>query len=56
MLVVVSPAKRLDWAERPMKASTPEFLGDANRLAGHARALTHLFIDIQRMSKRRGTE
>ena len=40
MLVVVSPAKRLDWAERSMKASTPEFLGDANRLAGHARALT----------------
>ena len=40
MLVVVSPAKRLDWAEHSMPASTPEFLGDANRLAGHARALT----------------
>ena len=40
MLVVVSPAKRLDWAERPVTTSAPDFLDDANRLAGHARQLS----------------
>ncbi|MDA8584905.1 peroxide stress protein YaaA [Rhodobacteraceae bacterium] len=40
MLVVVSPAKRLDWDERPFEMTTPDFLDDANRLAGHARQLT----------------
>lgn len=40
MLVVISPAKRLDWDEAPAAETTPDFLPEANRLAGHARALT----------------
>lgn len=40
MLVVVSPAKRLDWESRPFKTTTPDFSDEANRLAGHARQLT----------------
>ena len=40
MLVVVSPAKRLDWAERNISMSSPEFQGEASRLAGHARQLS----------------
>lgn len=40
MLVVISPAKRLDWAEREVAATTPEFLDDAVRLAKTARNLT----------------
>lgn len=40
MLVVVSPAKRLDWAERDVPMSEPIFRADANRLVGHARQLT----------------
>ncbi|MFT5613266.1 MAG: cytoplasmic iron level regulating protein YaaA (DUF328/UPF0246 family) [Granulosicoccus sp.] len=40
MLVVISPAKRLDWAERSVVASTPDFLEDAARLAKTARNLT----------------
>jgi cytoplasmic iron level regulating protein YaaA (DUF328/UPF0246 family) len=40
MLVVVSPAKRLDWESRPFETSTPGFLDEANRLAGHARQLS----------------
>lgn len=40
MLVVVSPAKRLDWAERPYEMTEPEFQEEAARLAGHARQLT----------------
>ena len=40
MLVVVSPAKRLDWSENPNQTTTPDFLKEANTLASHARALT----------------
>lgn len=40
MLVVVSPAKRLDWAELDVAMTEPAFQQDANRLAGHARQLT----------------
>ena len=39
MLIVVSPAKRLDWSERDMTMSEPVFRDQANRLAGHARQL-----------------
>ncbi len=61
MLVVVSPAKRLDWEPRAIETSTPEFLGEANRLAGHARALTlgklksmmHLSDDLARLNRDR---
>jgi len=40
MLIVISPAKRLDWAERKVALTTPEFLDEANRLAKTMRNLT----------------
>lgn len=40
MLAVISPAKRLDWTERDVVATTPDFLEDAARLAKTARNLT----------------
>ncbi|MEM6308527.1 MAG: peroxide stress protein YaaA [Pseudomonadota bacterium] len=40
MLVVISPAKRLDWAERNVEMSLPDFPEDAARLARTARNLT----------------
>lgn len=40
MLVVVSPAKRLDWSERPFETTDPQFGKEASRLAAHARQLT----------------
>ncbi|TMV06887.1 peroxide stress protein YaaA [Ruegeria sediminis] len=40
MLVVISPAKRLDWAERSTGTTEPAFQDDAVRLAKTARDLT----------------
>ena len=40
MLVVISPAKRLDWAERDIAMTQPDFQADAARLAKTARNLT----------------
>lgn len=40
MLVVISPAKRLDWAERDIATTTPQFLKEAASLARTARNLT----------------
>lgn len=40
MLVVISPAKRLDWTERDIAATPPDFQEDAVRLARTARNLT----------------
>ncbi|MFD2739627.1 peroxide stress protein YaaA [Sulfitobacter aestuarii] len=40
MLVVISPAKRLDWTERALETTTPDFQEDAIRLARSARNLT----------------
>ncbi len=40
MLIVISPAKRLDWAERDVEATAPAFQQDAVRLARTARNLT----------------
>lgn len=40
MLTVISPAKRLDWAERDVAMTTPEFHGDAVTLARAAKRLT----------------
>jgi len=40
MLVVISPAKRLDWAERSTQMTEPAFQVDAVRLAKTARNLT----------------
>ncbi|AVO38951.1 peroxide stress protein YaaA [Pukyongiella litopenaei] len=40
MLVVISPAKRLDWSEREGATTAPDFAADAVRLARTARNLT----------------
>ncbi|MDU9006158.1 peroxide stress protein YaaA [Sedimentitalea todarodis] len=40
MLIVISPAKRLDWAERDIGATAPAFQEDAVRLVRTARNLT----------------
>lgn len=40
MLVVISPAKRLDWAERNVEVTQPDFQDDAIRLSKTARNLT----------------
>ncbi|WP_375257003.1 peroxide stress protein YaaA [Citreimonas sp.] len=40
MLVVISPAKRLDWTERPVETTEPAFAEDAARLVKTARNLT----------------
>ena len=40
MLVVVSPAKRLDWSEQPFATTEPQFTAEASRLAGHMRQLS----------------
>ena len=40
MLVVISPAKRLDWAERNVEVTQPDFQNDAIRLSKTARNLT----------------
>ena len=49
MLVVISPAKRLDWAERDVATSRPEFAADAARLAASARNLT--LEELQKLMK-----
>lgn len=61
MLVVISPAKRLDWAERNMAATAPDFQDDAIRLAKTARNLTlgnlkslmHLSDDLAKLNRDR---
>lgn len=61
MLVVISPAKRLDWTERNVERSEPAFLADANRLARTARnlplrdlkALMNLSPDLARLNRDR---
>ncbi|WP_424985066.1 peroxide stress protein YaaA [Microbulbifer sp. S227A] len=47
MLIVISPAKRLDWAERNIDATAPAFQDDAIRLARTARNLT--LGDLQKL-------
>ena len=47
MLVVISPAKRLDWAERQVPVTEPDFAADAVRLAKTARNLT--LGDLQKL-------
>ncbi len=39
MLIVISPAKRLDWTERNVATTAPDFEEDAQRLAKSARNL-----------------
>lgn len=40
MLVVISPAKKLDWAARDVEVSRPDFLDDAAQLVKAARVLS----------------
>ena len=40
MLVVISPAKKLDWQNRDIEMTEPDFAGDAAELAEVARGLT----------------
>ncbi|GAA6193270.1 peroxide stress protein YaaA [Phaeobacter sp. NW0010-22] len=47
MLVVISPAKRLDWAERDVLATEPDYQEDAIRLVKTARNLT--LGDLQKL-------
>jgi uncharacterized protein len=47
MLVVISPAKRLDWAERDVVATEPDYQDDAIRLVKTARNLT--LADLQKL-------
>lgn len=47
MLVVISPAKKLDWSEREVRATTPDFQEDAVRLVKTARNLT--LSDIKKL-------
>ena len=61
MLVVISPAKRLDWDGAAMPESEPRFLKEAGTLAGHARqlplkglkALMSLSDDLARLNRDR---
>ena len=61
MLVVISPAKRLDWNERDVQTTLPAFQQDAIRLAKSARNLTlgklkdlmHLSDDLARLNRDR---
>ncbi len=47
MLIVISPAKRLDWDDARPASTEPKFLEDANRLAGLARQLAP--ADLKRL-------
>ncbi|SFD65615.1 peroxide stress protein YaaA [Roseivivax sediminis] len=61
MLIVISPAKRLDWTERAVETTAPAFEADALRLAKTARnlplrdlkALMDLSNDLARLNRDR---
>jgi cytoplasmic iron level regulating protein YaaA (DUF328/UPF0246 family) len=61
MLVVISPAKKLDWAERDVAATAPDFQDDAISLArtarnlslGDLKGLMHLSDDLGRLNRDR---
>lgn len=61
MLVVISPAKRLDWTERDVAVTEPALLADANRLSrtmrnltlGDLRGLMDLSPDLARLNRDR---
>ncbi len=61
MLVVISPAKRLDWAERPENMSQPVFQDEADALARVAKRqsiaelkrLMHLSDELGKLNKAR---
>jgi cytoplasmic iron level regulating protein YaaA (DUF328/UPF0246 family) len=49
MLVVISPAKKLDWTERTIQTTQPDFLSEAAELAQTARGLS--VAEIQKLMK-----
>ncbi|MGY6635423.1 MAG: peroxide stress protein YaaA [Alkalilacustris sp.] len=49
MIVVISPAKRLDWSERTVAPTAPQFAPEAAELAEQARALSA--ADLARLMK-----
>jgi cytoplasmic iron level regulating protein YaaA (DUF328/UPF0246 family) len=61
MLVVISPAKKLDWATRDVAATAPDFQDDAISLArtarnlslGELKGLMHLSDDLGRLNQDR---
>lgn len=61
MLVVISPAKKLDWDARDVEVTQPDFQEDAVRLAttarnltlGKLKALMHLSDDLARLNRDR---
>ncbi|MCV3270111.1 peroxide stress protein YaaA [Roseobacter sinensis] len=61
MLVVISPAKRLDWAERDVETTAPAFQEDAVRLVktarnlslGNLKGLMDLSDDLARLNRDR---
>ncbi|WP_299921745.1 peroxide stress protein YaaA [uncultured Pelagimonas sp.] len=61
MLVVISPAKRLDWTERQVDMTEPVMTADANRLAktmrnqtlGDLKGLMDLSDDLARLNRDR---
>jgi uncharacterized protein len=61
MLIVISPAKRLDWSPRDVAMSEPIFQADANRLATTAKqlsgkklqALMDISPDLARLNRER---
>jgi len=61
MLVVISPAKRLDWDARDVGTTEPDFQQDAIKLArtarnltlGNLKALMHLSDDLARLNRDR---
>jgi cytoplasmic iron level regulating protein YaaA (DUF328/UPF0246 family) len=61
MLVVISPAKRLDWSDRDVTMTEPVFQDDANSLAktarnltlGNLKALMDLSDDLARLNRDR---
>ncbi|WP_293450182.1 peroxide stress protein YaaA [Planktotalea sp.] len=61
MLVVISPAKRLDWAERDVEMTAPDLQADAVRLVktaknltlGELRKLMDLSPDLARLNRDR---
>jgi cytoplasmic iron level regulating protein YaaA (DUF328/UPF0246 family) len=61
MLIVVSPAKRLDWTDPGVETTQPAFQAEASRLAAHARqlslgrlkAMMNLSDDLARLNRDR---
>lgn len=64
MLIVISPAKRLDWSGEARDVTEPAFLREANTLAGHMRqvplkglkAMMDLSDDLARLNRDRFRE